>query len=291
MSKNSATGSHEDIPFWKRDLGALLRPKQKASPVPEIQPGPAPGLPIADFIPSTIRESIAARKARTVAVLLAVIVLAAAAGIWTWWSTELRSEEQALNAALQTNATVQARVNALTPVETLVRQVEAQSGLLEAARAAQPESVVVIDELRSAARTSAVVSLDSLSATFYPIPAPGEPLNPCPDPDPFANEIAIGCITFSASTDSRESISQFLQALEANPLFVGPFVNTSSIAAQVDTPASERVTFSGSVGVSTNGLRTPLSAEEIDAIVNPPEETAGDSGDDAETAAEGGEQQ
>lgn len=283
------SGAPEKVPFWKQDLSTLLsrRPTSgQASPNGAVS---EPALPAADLIPGMIREAIAARRARTVALLLAVIVLAFAAGTWTWWTAELDGKQRELAGVQATNTTLQTEVTALTPVETLVRQVEAQTGLLQEARASQPESVTIVDGLRTAARTSGPVSLDSLSITFHPIPAPGEPLNPCPDPDPFAEEISIGCATFSASTDSRESISRFLQALEDDPLFVGPFVNTSSIAAQIDTPASERVTFSGSVGVSTEGLRTPLSAEQIDAIVNPPQEESGEPEPPAE--ADGGEGQ
>lgn len=277
----------EKVPFWKQDLSTLLSRRPTTGDAPSQVSAHEPSLPVADLIPGTIRETIAARRARTVALLLAVIVLALATGVWTWWTAELNGTQRQLATVQATNTTLQTEVTALTPVETLVRQVEAQTGLLQEARASQSESVVIIDGLRTAARTSGPVSLESLSITFHPIPAPGEPLNPCPDPDPFAEEISIGCATFSASTDSRESISRFLQTLEDDPLFVGPFVNTSSIASQVDTPASQRVTFSGSVGVSTEGLVTPLSAEEIEAIVNPPEETT----ETSDEAAEGGEGQ
>lgn len=277
----------QKVPFWKQDLGTLLSRHPKPGKTPPQVPADEPPLPVADLIPSAVRETIAARRARSVALLLALIVLTLATGMWTWWTAELNDKQGELATVKATNTTLQTEVTALTPVETLVRQVEAQTGLLQEARASQATSVVIIDRLRTAARTSGPVSLDSLSISFHPIPAPGEPLNPCPDPDPFGEEISIGCATFSASTDSRDSISRFLQTLEEDPLFVGPFVNTSSIASQVDTPTSERVTFSGSVGVSTEGLVTPLSAEEIEAIVNPPEETT----ETSDEVAEGGESQ
>lgn len=282
----SRTESQEKVPFWKQDLGTLLGRRTKTGETSTNPSFTQPSLPLADLIPSSVREVLAARRARTVSLLLSVIVLALAVGVWAWWTAALEDKKRELASAQATNSSLQQEVNTLTPVETLVRQVEAQTGLLQGARASQPESVTIVDRLRTTAAASGPVSLDSLSITFHPIPAPGTALNPCPDPDPFAEEISIGCVTFSASTNSRASISRFLQALEMDPLFIGPFVNTSSIAAQIDTPGSGKVTFSGSVGVSTEGLLTRLTAEEIDAIVNPPQESTGT---DAAAASNGTE--
>jgi len=281
-----------ELPWWKRDVGELFKRKPKgtattARPIPSPQLGPAP-LPRADLLPQPIRDTIAIRHIRAVGLLLAVIILAPAVGLWTWWSAELSTLETERDSLISNNAVLQAETRTLTPVETLIRQVEAQQALLEDSLAAQPDAVAVLATLQRTAQVNGPVELDSVSVTYYPIPAPGEPTNPCPDPDPFSSEIAIGCMTFSATTDSRSGLADFLAALEANPLFVGPFVNTSSIAAQADSPDADRVTFSGSAGLSTEALVTPLSTEEIDAILNPPEPdetTAQDNADESEAGA------
>lgn len=264
-------------PWWKRDIGDLFKRQPAANPVePLAAPSDdsKPLLPQANLLPATIRDTIAVRRIRSVALLLAVIILAPAAGLWTWWSTELNTLSNQLNEITATNSQLQAKVRALTPVETLIKQVDAQRGLLEDSLAAQPNAVLVLDRLETAAAANGPVDIESVTITYYPIPTPGEATNPCPDPDPFSEEIAIGCLTFSASTVSRSALSSFLADLETDPIFVGPFVNTSSIAAQTEGTEGDKVTFSGSSGISTEALVTPLTTEEIDAILNPPEETA-----------------
>ena len=282
----------ERLPFWKRDIGDLFSRRSKAS----SPHGPRSGvvessvravLPQADLLPASIREKIAIRHVRSIALLLAVIILAPAIGIWTLWSSESNSLDRELQNVTSVNTDLQAQVRILTPVESLVRQVEAQRALLEESLAAQPDAVGVLARLAETAADNGPVELDSVNVTYYLIPRPGEPTNPCPDPDPFSEEIAIGCMTFSASTTSRKALSDFLAELENDPYFVGPFVNTSSIAAQVDGQGGDRVTFSGSAGISTEALATPLTAEEIELILNPPEsEPASTDGQVSDTGAD-----
>lgn len=264
-------------PWWKRDIGDLFKRQPRSKPLEattETEQSPQPSLPRADLLPTAIRDTIAVRHIRSVALLLAVIILAPAAGLWVWWSAELNTLTNQLNDVTATNSELQAKVRALTPVETLIKQVDAQRGLLEDSLAAQPDAVLVLDRLEATAAANGPVDIESVTVTYYPIPSPGEATNPCPDPDPFSQEIAIGCLTFSASTVSRSALSDFLADLETDPIFVGPFVNTSSIAAQTDGAEGDRVTFSGSSGISTQALVSPLSTEEIEAILNPPEEAA-----------------
>ena len=67
---------------------------------------------------------------------------------------------------------------------------------------------------------------------------------PCPGPDPFGANTVIGCVQLSGTAESRADVSKFVQDLAASPLFVEPFVETT-------TKGTERVvTFTGSVGLT-----------------------------------------
>jgi hypothetical protein len=98
-------------------------------------------------------------------------------------------------------------------------------------------------------------------------------LNSCANPDPFATDITIGCMTFSGTATSREQISSLLLLMAADPMFVGPYVDNTTIATD-PTGVNGQVAFSGTSGVSVNALAKPLAPEQIDAIVNPPTDSA-----------------
>ena len=106
--------------------------------------------------------------------------------------------------------------------------------------------------------------------------------NPCPNPDPFGAQLTVGCVAFTAIANNRDQVSAFLLALDGDSLFVGPFVNTTTVIEDTTTK-QQRVTFTGTAGVSPEGLQVPLTEEQIQAIIAPPAPAP------TEAAAEGGE--
>jgi hypothetical protein len=68
--------------------------------------------------------------------------------------------------------------------------------------------------------------------------------SPCPGPDPFSTRVVVGCVTVSGSASSRDDVGDLVVRLGEDPLFVEPFISTTTTADE------EQVTFSGSVGIS-----------------------------------------
>lgn len=267
-----------------RSVGSLFSRQREDAPVE--RPTFTPTLPQVDLLPQGVRDSIAIRKIRRLTILLIALVLVAGAALWTMQTTPIEQAQAQLADVTATGAKLKAQVKALSPIQAMVSKLEAQQGLVKTALAAQPRAADVMSRLAAAGKTAGTSAIDfqSVTITYYPIPAPGGQINPCPDPDPFGNELAIGCATFNATAQTRAEVTALLNALEADPFFVGPYVSTSSVAQQAE---GERVTFTGSVGITPDALRTPLTQEQITEILTPPQPSA--SATPSSQAAAGGQ--
>ena len=83
------------------------------------------------------------------------------------------------------------------------------------------------------------------------------------------SDITIGCVTFSGTARTRDQVSALLSAVAVDPLFVGPYVNNSTVIEETADTAGG-VLFSGTAGVSVDALTKPLTDEQIAAITAPP---------------------
>lgn len=81
-----------------------------------------------------------------------------------------------------------------------------------------------------------------------PAPPAAPVISPCPGPDPFNTRVVVGCITLSGSADSRATVGGLVVNLGDDPLFVEPFISTTT------TADGDRVMFTGSVGLSTKSF-------------------------------------
>lgn len=259
-----------------RPLGELITLRRsRGSAVDQRieRPDFAPALPSVNLLPDSIRQGIAVTKIRKVAAAAVVLLMIAGGGLWWMQGQQIDQALAQRDAVVATGVQLRAKVQALSPIQAMVTQLENQQELVRTALAAQPQASAVITRLVEAGQQGADqgIAFDSISVTYYPIPGPGGTLNPCPDPDPFGTEVAIGCLTFTARAVERDQVAALLRAMEADPLFVGPYVSNTTVAALAD---GQSVTFSGSAGISPDGLQTPLSDEQIQAILTPPTPSA-----------------
>ena len=266
----SARGSSAGGSFWTRPLGARKGAGDEATDHPSFQPT----LPMVDLLPAAIRESMAVARIRRGLIVAAGAVIAILGVIWLLQGQQIADAEATVAQAEAQTAETQAKIAKLAPVSEVFAQIQGQRELVQQTLAAQPQASEVLNRLRTAASSvdGPPIALSSVSVAYQPLPEAGGVLNQCPNPNPFDDTITIGCLTFGATAASRDQVSQLLRALEADPLFVGPYVAGTTVNGS--GPGS--VTFTGSAAVSLQGLVTPLTSEQVEAILAPPEPAPGE---------------
>ena len=257
-------------PFWQMELG---KKKDVDFGDEEIEHPPfVPTLPRVNLLPPAIRQSVVMRKVRRNLVVVVLLLVIAVAGVWYLQGSRIDDAQTRLNAAQAEGGALQAQVEALAPITVLATALENQKALVDATLASQPQSALVIGRLADDGRQAAGgkgITFSNVSIAYQGIPVAGSALNACPNPDPFGTEATIGCTTFNANAADRQEVSRLLEVLEADPLFVGPFVTSTSINLP-GSGAAPGVTFAGTVGISLEGLETALTPEQVDALLNPP---------------------
>jgi Tfp pilus assembly protein PilN len=257
--------------FWSMEIGKKSPAEEKVE-----HPSFTPTLPWVDLLPASIRSRQALRRVIRLFAMLLVLLLAIGAVIWYLQGSRIDEAQAALTSAQTDQQAVQQKIAGLAPVKEMYTQINAQKELVNGTLASQPEATAVIDRLYTVAGRSGGpkgIEITGSSYNYQGIPRPGATLNQCANPDPFGKSITIGCLTFEASATSREAVSEFLTNLAADPMFVGPYVATSTIAA-VAPGEPTRVIFSGTSGISLAALQQKLSAQQIDALINPPADPA-----------------
>jgi hypothetical protein len=150
-------------------------------------------------------------------------------------------------------------------------QIKRQEDLVSTTMAAQPKAALISRRLLAAAASTGAggIHFTTLSAMFTPAKVSDKAASTCPNPDPFGSHVTIGCVTFSATASSRDQVSRLLIALGRDPLFVGPYVNSSMLASAA-TASGQPVSFTGTVGIAPAGLVTVLSTEQLAQLLKEP---------------------
>lgn len=274
----SGTGRRSSI--WTMEIGGSgrrasggRRPGRRRGGRPDDEPVDhppfQPALPAVNLLPGSVRDAIGQRKVITVAVAVAALLAAGGAALWWVNGSTISRGQDAVALAEQRRDALQADLDRLAPVQAFYASLTEQRDLVTGTLASQPQSERVVTGLLAAGRAAAGVDFGVVSVTYSGVPAPGDALNACPNPDPFGTDITVGCVSFDATAQSRDSVTRLLELLEADPFFVGPFVGSSAISPGIDG-APDSIAFSGSAGVSVDALATPLTEEQIATILAPP---------------------
>ena len=253
--------------FWSMEIGHKSAADEKVE-----HPAFVPALPRVNLLPQSVHDGLARRRILRMTALLAVLLLAGGAAVWYLQGSRISDAESALAAANTEQTAINAKVAQLAPIKEMYKQISDQQELVKTTMASQPEATAVLEHLYQVAARAAGpdgITFTSASVSYQGVPKPGDPLNACANPDPFGNAIAIGCLTFEATAGSREQISQFLRLLDEDPIFVGPYVDSSTVAVGTDGSPTQ-VTFTGTSGISTDALSVPLTDDQMKAIIKPP---------------------
>ncbi len=231
-------------------------------------------LPRVNLLPRAIRQTIRINNTIRRFAFAAGVVLVVTIVVYLMQIPAINQAEEKLNSSMESNQELNAQVVALSPIGELYAALTRQQDFVKETLASSPRASEVFVRMKRAADQvgPSAVTITSTSISYQGIPLPDATFNPCPNPDPFNESITIGCMSFNATADSRDQISSFLNYLAADPLFVGPFVD-SSIVNSTTTDGNQggrsRVSFSGSAGISLDGLQTKLTPEEISDLTTP----------------------
>lgn len=231
--------------------------------------GFTPTLPSVDLLPSSVGVAFAARRVRRWVIAVGVVLLLAIGGIWYSQSAQVADARTGLEAAEADNASWQAKLDALGPVSRMYQQITGEKEFVQTTLAAQPRAAEVIASLLGAGASLGNVTFDTMQVEYRAVPRPGDELNSCPNPDPFSDAVTIGCVTFSGMAGSVAAISQLLSTIESSPAFVGPYVTSSTVVPPTEGDPGG-VSFTGTVGVATDALAAPLTAEQLAEIRTAP---------------------
>jgi Tfp pilus assembly protein PilN len=257
--------------LWQMDLSSIGKKDADADLQDRIERPPfQPTLPQVNLLPQKIVDATAVRRIRRWAIAAVALLVLAVGGIWWLQGSTITRAEADLAAATAENTRLRAELESLTPVKQMYEQITRLQGVVTTTLASQPEAAVVLARLGDAAQAAGGpdIVLSNAEVNYSGIPEAGGLLNPCPNPDPFGTDITVGCLSFTATAGSRQQVSALLREMAADPLFVGPYVTSSSVTALEG--GQDSVAFSGSAGVSLEALRTQLTPEQVEALLAPP---------------------
>ena len=226
-------------------------------------------IPRVNLLPASVSESIAAGRIRRRFALGFLVILIAGVAVWLLQNGNILDAEARLASAQRDNVMLGAEVHDLAPVGQLYEQITSQEGFIREALASEVVASSILTDLESVGGTA--IDFTNIAMTFTGVPDPAQAsdpaasLNLCPDADPFGTDITIGCVSFTAQGKSRSDVSGFLERMAADPAFIGTYVTTTTITGTAD--GGPQLSFTGSTGISVQGLKTVLTQQQIDELL------------------------
>lgn len=249
-----------------QDIKAARRRKELEKDL--VHPEFTPSLPTVDLFPANVREGIAVKKTRKGIMFAGVAVIIGLGAMWWVQGSNINNAQENLVAAEAENAELQTQIRALTPVKALYEEITNQEAIVNSALAADVSTRGVIDSLNAIGTTSDVV-YSNLAITYSGSPKSSTGVakgrGACPAADPFSTMVTVGCVSFNGDAPSRDAIAAFLTAAEEDPFFTSPVLGGTSSTMEGVT------NFNGTVAITPEALVVPLSPEQLDALMKPPE--------------------
>ncbi|HSE69807.1 MAG TPA: hypothetical protein VLA97_03540 [Nocardioidaceae bacterium] len=217
-----------------------------------------PALPSVNVLSPWVFDQMATRRLRRRFLAGGLALLLVVGAGWSVQHLRVRQAEQLLAVEQAETARLTAETQELAPVRAFVTGVDAQKALVQKTMEQEIYFSRVLESLQDATPDDARV--ESLAVTIAPQAGTTDgadaadsaataataavTASACPGPDPFQTKVVVGCITLAGTADSRADVGDFVIRLGDDELFVEPFISTTT------TADADRVTFSGSVGLS-----------------------------------------
>ncbi len=226
-------------------------------------------VPAVNLLSPWVFEAMAARRLQErFAVAAVVLVMLLGAG-WALQHLRTGHAERLLADQQATTARLAGQNRELATVRTYVSSVLQQKQVAQDAMKDEVYLSRVMAALETA--TPAGAAVESITVKVTPpvggaegggtaeAAAADAGESTCPGPDPFHTRVLVGCVTITGSAKTRASVGRMVLNLGSDPLFVEPFISTTTTAEGDD------VTFTGSVGLSTKTFSRRYA--DIDALL------------------------
>ncbi len=201
-----------------------------------------------------------------------VVVLALA---WTGLHLAIKGHQQDLSDQEASATVLRAQIADMAPLRAYTASIRGREQLLTTSMSSEvtfSRALAGLDDLLPKG-----TSIGTFNGTLTPsddsglVPTSGE-ASACPGPDPFGVTTVVACVELSGLAPSREAVSQLVLALAKSPLFVEPFISTTT------TDDAKIVAFSGSIGLDPRLLSGRFADPDADpaeaAETAPAEETS-----------------
>lgn len=210
-----------------------------------------PRIPIVNLLSPELQEAIERSRLKRLFALLAVGLLVAMAVLWAGQTALINAAQSRLEDEQAVSTQLAAEQNELAPVRAFYGQIDANTTTIQTTMANEVLTSQILDSLEDA--TPPGVSTESFGLTLGAASptATGGASDPtmtagsCPSANPYeAAAPSAGCITVSGAANNRTVLGQWLDNLEAQPMFTVAFIPSTTA-----DPKGGRVTFTASIGL------------------------------------------
>lgn len=216
----------------------------------------APRIPIVNLLSPELQEAIERARLKRLFALLAVALLVVMGLLWTGQTALINAAQNRLEDEQAVSTQLAAEQNALAPVRSFYGQIDANTATIQSTMANEVLTSEILGGLQDAtppgvAMESFGLSLGGVSATT-PAGAsdPTMTAGSCPSANPYeAAAPSAGCITVSGSANNRTVLGQWLDNLEAQPMFTVAFIPSTTA-----DPSGGRITFTATVGLDAESV-------------------------------------
>ena len=189
--------------------------------------------------------------------LLGTLALVLVLGLcWMGLRLQLHRSEQEVRGEETVTTGLSDQIETLSEVRSYVTDVETRSRMVANVTGDEARFSLALAALADALPRSATLS--SLTVKLPVAAVAGEEGEAvCPGPDPFggATKDLVACMEISGTADSRDDVSDFVQRLDQVPLFLEPFVATTT------RDTDQEVTWTGTVGITARALKDAAAGD------------------------------
>lgn len=215
----------------------------------------APRIPIVNLLSPELQEAIERARLKRLFALLAVGLVVAMGVLWAGQTALINAAQSRLEEEQAVSTQLAAEQNALAPVRAFYGQIDANTVTIQTTMANEVLTSQILGSLEDA--TPPGVSMDSFglslgggSAAASGAVDPTMTAGSCPSANPYeAAAPSAGCITVSGAANNRTVLGQWLDNLEAQPMFTVAFIPSTTA-----DPKGGRVTFTASIGLDAESV-------------------------------------